>query len=346
MDFAESLSLIVSNKVSIANVESSYHKFLNSVKIVPLNEESKHRIPAKLKFRTDYKKYIKLLVAELLKSQSENVLVSGLPKIRRGGFVATTSNSVYSSFVINELHSFDWNRVFDILGSANMTDLLLNWKGFIVKNGAMIQIFGDKLTYTGQKTTTQSKLIKKSTLFHHLQSRPRYWEFTLIHQTANELLTEIFGANTKAKRFRRIKYLFNTIVQNDQACKYHLIYQQLLHLEKSVDPHNICSNASSFQEVIRFVFVILGKLLSLEAWGGQENKTVLRKRIEEYLKLDSRGALHIHDIVKGLCLNDFLWLGTTPKVTSKQDFEIRQKLLQEYVQWLFTSLLRGIVRAF
>lgn len=89
-----------------------------------------------------------------------------------------------------------------------------------------------------------------------------------------------------------------------------------------------------------------GKLLSLEAWGGQENKTVLRKRIEEYLKLDSRGALHIHDIVKGLCLNDFLWLGTTPKVTSKQDFEIRQKLLQEYVQWLFTSLLRGIVRAF
>ncbi|CAL1185515.1 unnamed protein product [Candida parapsilosis] len=142
MDFAESLSSIVSNKVSIANVESSYHKFLNSVKIVPLNEESKHRIPAKLKFRTDYKKYIKSLVAELLKSQSENVLVSGLPKIRRGGFVATTSNSVYSSFVINELHSFDWNRVFDILGSANMTDLLLNWKGFIVKNGAVIQIFG------------------------------------------------------------------------------------------------------------------------------------------------------------------------------------------------------------
>lgn len=72
------------------------------------------------------------------------------------------------------------------------------------------------------------------------------------------------GRALKAKRFRRIKFLLNTIIEKDQACKYHLIYQQLLLRKKIINPHKVCSNASSFHEVIQFVFVILGKLLSLK----------------------------------------------------------------------------------
>lgn len=346
MELAQPLSQFVLGREQTEKELSSFRTFLSSVKVVPLDNEYKHRISAKLKFRNDYKKYVKLLVAELLKNKSGNVLISGLPKVRRSNFQSGGLNLVYTSFVVNELHTYNWKRVFEILGSTRMTDLLTNYKGFIVNKGNLIQIFGDRITYTEKSVTDLSKLISKSSLFHYRQFRPRYWEFDLLNLNPDELMSDVFGESTKAKRFRRIKFLLNTIIEKDQACKYHLIYQQLLLRNKTINPLKVCSNASSFHEVIQFVFVILGKLLSLEAWGGQGNKTILRKRVEEYLKLDSRGSMHIHDIVKGLRLNDYQWLGTTPKVTSKQDFEIRQKLLQDYVHWLFSTLLKEIIRAF
>ncbi|KAG5417536.1 EST2 [Candida metapsilosis] len=346
MESAQTLLQFISGQQPSTQEPSTFNEFLSSVKVVPLDNEYKHRISSKLKFRKDYKKYVKSLVAELLRSESDNVLISGLPKLHQIKFQKASSNLIYTSFVINELHTYNWKRVFEILGSERMTDLLTNWKGFIKKEARLIQIFGDRITYGQKDVTDVSNLIRKSLVFHHSQSRPRYWEFTLINSEPDQLMGEIFGENTKAKRFKRVRFLLKTIIEHDKACRYQLLYQSMLIGQRPINPHKICSNASTFQEVIRFVFVILGKLLSLEAWGGQENKTIIRKRVEEFLKLDSRGALQVHDIVKGLRLNDFHWLGTTSKVTSKQDFEIRQKLLQQYVHWLFSTIVRNIIRSF
>ncbi|KAI5957997.1 EST2 [Candida theae] len=347
MEQAQTLSQFVSGEdASDKETSSSFHKFLSSVRIVPSDNPYKHGMSSKMKFRKDYNKYIKSLVVELLKTGSDNVLVSGLPKLHTSSFKSVGANSIYTSFMVNELHMYNWKRVFDILGSERMTDLLINWKGFIERDGRLLQIFGDRITYTKTATTDLSKVIRKSSLFHHSQSRPRYWEFTLLKQDLDELMREIFGENTKAKRFKRIRYLVRTIIENDKACKYHLIYRQLLLSGKSINPHKICSNASSFGEVIQFIFVILGKLLSLEAWGGQANKAIIRNRVEEFLKLESLGIMHVHDIQKGLHLNHYQWLGTSPKVTSKQDFEIRKKLLEKYIYWLFSKVVIGVVRSF
>lgn len=375
----------------------SFREFLKSVRIYPLPPQQRHYVPLKLKYRKDYKKYLRLITITLLRSLSNNnVFINGVPGIAKrgsrrfreagsvvgngpkervngwGGCTETLTKA--SFFTMGEMLDYNWYKVFQLLGSMRMSELIINWKGFVKKNpistlnatsgefnaefnadfnkvGEYVQIFGDGLTYIKKPAVLDSKLIFKSDVMNRNGRNLRFRHHRLIQLTADELLVEIFQANVKSRRYKRVKHVLESIIQNDVRCRYDILYRNLLIDRKEIDMSDILSNASELKDVVRFIFVILGKLFNLECWGGLENKKIIRKNIIRYLKLESISKMHIHDVCTGLQLVDFVWFGKNGKngersIHSKQDFEIRFQMMQRYMHWVFEHLVKKIIRNF
>ncbi|CAK9435686.1 uncharacterized protein LODBEIA_P04130 [Lodderomyces beijingensis] len=352
-----SLSDFVEKFASIEHELPSFKKFLKTVRIYRVSKQERHHVPPQLRHKRHYKRYLRLITITLLRQKSKNVLLSGMPEVVKQAYtkkITSALNHKSSFFNMGELHSYNWQRVFQLLGSLRLSELIINWKGFVVKqnvNGGkgneegFVQIFGNGLQYTQRVVSRETKCIEKHDVLSKGHRNPRFWHYTLVKSTGDELVKEIFGQEAKARRFRQVKKVLETILENDKKCRYDILYQRMLLASKTVDVDNITSNASSQEEVIRFIFVILGKLLSLEAWGGPANKKVFRDKTIQYLKLESQSRVHIHDICQGLKLSGFEWFGKA-SISSKQDFEVRTTMMQQYTQWIFESLVKKIIKEF
>ncbi|KAI5951479.1 EST2 [Candida jiufengensis] len=336
------------HNVSIEDELPTFKEYMSRVLILPLKKFETHLLSSKLKFRDQsYKKFLRLLAINLIKEQSQNILISGLPRIKVNTYFNNAKYNFTKSsfFMISELESDHWERIYQILGSGKFSDLLINCKGFLRKDKGYVQFFGDSISYTPREGAVEHNSIQKRSLLQKLNKRQSYWNFKLLNVSEVELCKEIFGSSIKGKRYNKIIYILKHIIRNDDKCRYNLMYRSML-CETDINFKDVSKNANSLQDIFSFIFSILGKILTIEAWGGEKNKKIIRKRIVDYIKLDSNGCLNIHEIMKDLQLKDFTWLGTTSNITSKQDFEIRKNLLKQYITWLFDSLLKKIVKAF
>ncbi|KAI5963342.1 EST2 [Candida pseudojiufengensis] len=335
--------------IDIANELPSFQEFVEAIVVVPLKEYQKHRLSPKLKYRdADYKRFLRLLIVNLLKDQSQNVLISKLPPLKLDNYLnyKLKSNFTKSSFyMVSELESENWKRIFELLGSNNFADLLINNQGFKQKGKAQVQFFGDNVSYVHRTIEINKNYITKRSLLQNLNKTQVFWNYQLLRTNELELCKEIFDSPIKAKRFNKIKNILKSILRNDEKCRYNMLYKDALVKQKEIDYENISNNASSSEEIFSIIFLVLGKLLPLDAWGGEINKKIIRHKVVEYMNLDPNGTLNVHEITKNLHLKDFVWLGGL-KGSSKQDFEIRSVLLKKYITWIFGTLLKKIVKAF
>lgn len=133
---------------------------------------------------------------------------------------------------------------------------------------------------------------------------------------------------------------------NDKKCRYDLIYNKYLLLSDTRKLKTMIDYSTKFNRVVEVVLIIMGKLLPLDAWGGTENKKVIQDRIVDFLRLGANERLHLDDVLSGIKLLKFKWLGVGNNISSQQDFQIRKRLLEGYINWVFISLVKNIVRAF
>lgn len=354
----QTISLLQYVKDNSSDQSVQLPSFINYLKSVNLIEITKPNKLPRITSDTSYQDFINNLITELVLRKSQNVLVSGYKSTIEDSKVALPCVNLDGNFLPTNLNDSNWHRVFTLLGSEKFLNLLINHKGFLKhKNGQQIQIFGDITSYAKPAAKAVLPIPKWIYKFDVLyQSRnPRYRNYEIIRTNVQEVLAEIVSPSTKnpnsenpavKKRFRGIKNVVSRIILNDKKCRYDLIYNKYLLLSDTRKLKTMIDYSTKFNRVVEVVLIIMGKLLPLDAWGGTENKKVIQDRIVDFLRLGANERLHLDDVLSGIKLLKFKWLGVGNNISSQQDFQIRKRLLEGYINWVFISLVKNIVRAF
>ncbi|CAI5757063.1 unnamed protein product [Candida verbasci] len=243
------------------------------------------------------------------------------------------------SFVVDHLKNDYWTRLFDIMEDKNFVDLLINYKG--VYNN--VQIFGDSFKFEVKEIDNKdSDGIEPVTKFDiiHYRKTARYNDFKLINR--DEIMKDVvhqLGLNENSKRFRVFRKIRDKMIENDMNCDYESIYLNLF-TKTECNYEKILTNATPVTFVYKFVIVILGKIMSLDAWGGPKNKIMIKRKIKQFLDMKPYEKFSTHELISGLQLSKFKFLGRTPYCMCKQDHETRKKFLKLYIKWIFKMVKR------
>nr|CAL36049.1 EST2 protein [Saccharomyces mikatae]CAL36050.1 EST2 protein [Saccharomyces mikatae] len=109
-------------------------------------------------------------------------------------------------------------------------------------------------------------------------------------------------------------------------------------------PH--LSRQSPKEEVLKFVIVILQKLLPQEMFGSKKNKCKIIKNLNSLLSLPLNGYLPFDSLLKKLKFKDFRWLMVSTISFTRQNFENLNQMVICFVSWLFRQLLPKVIQTF
>lgn len=332
--------------------------FLDYLKMVTIfGVDKKSSIP-KISRDMSYQDFINALISDLALRRSLNILVSGYKITTEDRKVSLPCINHDGNFLATYLNNPNWHKIFTLIGPEKFLDLLINYRGILQNsNEGKIQIFGEVKSFIKSTTLAPSYIPKWIYKFDvlYVSRRLRYRDFEIIQNDIQTILGDIVSACIKnpnqakpaiKKRFRGIKSLLSRIISNDKKCRYDIIFNNFLSQHTSHQKSIVTDSSTQFNRVVDIVLIIMGKLFPLDAWGGAENKKIIKDRIVDFLRLGAGERLHLEDILKGIKLQKFTWLGSGGKIMSKQDFHIRKSLLEGYMYWVFQYLVKNIVRAF
>lgn len=165
---------------------------------------------------------------------------------------------------------------------------------------------------------------------------------------AEDLVKQIFKYKSSQrhlpKKHRPLLTLIKTAKHNDLKVQYpHLLanISPVGHLEAL-----IFENSVPFLQVTRAVFSVVHRVFPTDTFGCQKNWNLVNQYIYEMLKSERTEAVDTRGLVAKLTLTAIPWLGKSPRVTSKQDFLLRRKVLQDFVHWFFSRFITRIVTCF
>lgn len=117
-------------------------------------------------------------------------------------------------------------------------------------------------------------------------------------------------------------------------------------LEGTVLDLSHLSRQSPKERVLKFIIVILQKLLPQEMFGSKKNKGKIIKNLNLLLSLPLNGYLPFDSLLKKLRLKDFRWLFISDIWFTKHNFENLNQLAICFISWLFRQLIPKIIQTF
>ena len=112
----------------------------------------------------------------------------------------------------------------------------------------------------------------------------------------------------------------------------------------------ITSLACPENQVSVFCQAVLSTLIPMAFWGegdvGQRNKARMLRKVDHFVKLRRFEGMSLHEITQGFQIVDIAWLqppAATTK-TSQSDFNKRKEIFNEFLYYVFDSLLMPLIR--
>ncbi|KAF4468417.1 telomerase reverse transcriptase, partial [Fusarium albosuccineum] len=118
-------------------------------------------------------------------------------------------------------------------------------------------------------------------------------------------------------------------------------------------PHykSLVDLAAPASQVSTFCQAVLSKIIPHKFWGGEEvqkhNESVVMQRVDHFIKLRRFETMPLHEISQNLKVTNIDWLqppGLKDQKPSKTDTEKRHEIFDEFLYFIFDSLLIPLIR--
>ncbi|KAH3678150.1 hypothetical protein WICMUC_001666 [Wickerhamomyces mucosus] len=340
----------VSNLPLSIPLKEPFEHLISNVFIAP-NQSPK--IQSKAYDKWDYDQLLQYCKQQLIQNGSKtNSLCDG--------YLTNLDNSVNSlrskSLKLNDhvLKSTLWRIIQSVIGNVNMSDLFLNYSGFLYENNGFLHLFGDSLKapkkqYASKpdktliKITLDKALYVKSSQIPHLD--PLVGSKLKISQ--NIFKDEYLKLKNPKKQMKKLKTFYkiiDIITKNHKSLRYSYIVK------------NICKEFNQAEDnlqlaldkklVIKCCTIIFEKLFPRELFGSNHNKSIIITTLAKFINLNHGEYLSLHNLLQDIRIKDIPWLGNTKVQLNKQDFEKRLKLIKQLMIWLFNSFFIKILSSF
>jgi telomerase reverse transcriptase len=292
----------------LCTVPHEFHHFLLSTKVAKCRDPAITTIPTLHELH--YREYIDSLLNFLVQAKLSNVIANGYVNPAVNDSWSTTTVSPYCNFQVHHIKGENWNRLHNLMGRVHFTELLLTTKGFVALDlGNYLQLFGIPTYFTNQSNSLQ---------YH-------FTNFTLLNKTRkNQGLLTVFN-DTARQKFGQIansteyEKLLSILQRNDRRCRYSHIFQNVVGRNVGTG-QPILGLATPLKQVIKFVLVIIGKLMPLSIFGCSSNKTLFVQSIVHVLKSPPHSRFNLADLFANLDQKEVKW--------SKQDLTAFYRFLE------------------
>lgn len=292
----------------------------------------------------------------LTRKMYSNVLTHGY---KLGG--TTSINSALHCGSVNSnvaaLKSKPWQLFHEIIGTQNFVNFIINCTVLGPDGDGCSQILGNRLTNphhapvsSHQSKANHNDLISPVRARSFLYKNYSRFNYSDILPPANEYVAfrmSVFNPclrRMNRKMLSRIEYFLRKMLFNHhRKVKYVEILNGIC--PKSLDMGHLDAQTST-KQVIRFLIVILQKLIPPELFGSKRNKAVIFKYVSSMLMLPVKGSLDIAEIGNSLRLKDFSWLIQPNNQFVKHQYERTTFLMKSFISWLFRSLIPNIISTF
>nr|CAL36032.1 EST2 protein [Saccharomyces paradoxus]CAL36036.1 EST2 protein [Saccharomyces paradoxus]CAL36037.1 EST2 protein [Saccharomyces paradoxus]CAL36038.1 EST2 protein [Saccharomyces paradoxus] len=301
-----------------------------------------------------------------------NVLTFGY-KIARNEDVDNSLFCHSANVNVTLLKGVAWEMFHSLIGTTAFVDLLINYTVIQFNGQFFTQIVGNRCnephlppkwaqrTSSSSDTTAQIKQlmgpVTNKPFLHRLKiNSPSFFPYGKILPLSSsfkklaDVRETIFPINL-VKIPQRLKVRINLTLQKLLNRHKRLNYVSILNsicspLEENVSNLSHLSRQSPKEQVLRFIIVILQKLLPQEMFGSKKNKCKIIKNLNLLLNLPLNGYLPFDSLLKKLRLKDFRWLLVSDVSFTKQNFENLNQLVTCFISWLFRHLFPKIIQTF
>ncbi|ESW97173.1 hypothetical protein KL918_000782 [Ogataea parapolymorpha] len=281
-----------------------------------------------------HEELIDMLVGYLADNRFENALINGL--------VTGDDLEIANSYgfkgrnaVTNLLKSPEFRLVHTIIGTETFLDLLINYTARM----GNVYLWGELNESNYKMQCRSSQLSIKNMLYSEIWSLPR---LNPLPESAS-LIYDVF--KTEHGRHPKLEFLLESmrIHHMNHQPDYPYILDSIC-----PEPTNIKSNfdlAVGKECVIKFVTIILEKIMPKELFGSPHNKSVLFKKIAEVLNSHKKDSIYVCNVAKNFKITDVGWLVPERKM-NKHEFIKAQNTWTQFIWWFFNSMLFKLVASF
>ncbi|KAG7836041.1 hypothetical protein KL943_001690 [Ogataea angusta] len=281
-----------------------------------------------------HEELIDMLVKYLADNCIENALING---IVTGDDLQIANSYGFKgrNAVTNLLKSPEFRIVHTIIGTETFLDLLINYTARMEN----IYLWGELNESSYRKQCRSSLLSIRNMLYSEVWSLQR---LDPLPESAS-LIYDVF--KTKNSRHPKLEFLLQSMRIN------HINHQpDYPYILDSIcpEPTNIKSNfdlAVGKPSVIKFVTIILEKIMPKKLFGSPHNKSVLFKKIAEVLNSHKKDSIYVCNVAKNFRITDIDWLVPRKKM-NKHEFTRAQNTWIQFIWWFFNSVLFKLVASF
>lgn len=276
-------------------------------------------------------------------NRSDNVLIYGYK---------TTEGTIDSNFYnknthlsLNYLNNPSWKSIKLLIGSVNLSDLFLNYSGFLKLNSSFIHLFGPTIDKNYNKFELKQSFSLNKAFYHKrydsLKSPILNNKFELIKQIFEN--DYINGSNNGKvlKRHKQFLKLLIKVIKNNKDLNYSQIAFNICRENQMAQDNLQLSIEKSL--IIKFCTIICDRLFPKEIFGSSHNKSQIFKLISKLILGNRSTRLDLLDCIKHIKIKEIPWLGKVYGNLNKQDFIKRENLLKNFISWIFNKFLINLL---
>ncbi|KAG7771262.1 hypothetical protein KL931_000960 [Ogataea haglerorum] len=312
--------------------ETRWHETERKIEIERVRD---HKVPLSLvKPNYNHEELIDILIKHLADNHYENALINGLVTGDDLG-VANTYGFKGRNVVTNLLKSPEFRLIHTIIGTETFLDLLINHTARMDN----VYLWGELNECNYKSQCRSSQLNIRNILYSEIWSLQR---LDPLPESAS-LINDVF--RTKNTCYPKLEFLLESMRT------YHMNHQpDYPYILDSIcpEPKNIKTNFDLAVEkpcVIKFVTIVLEKIMPKELFGSPHNKSVLFKKIAEVLSSHKKDSIYVCNVAKNFRITDINWLVPGRKM-SKHEFMKAQNTWLQFIWWFFNSMLFKLVASF
>lgn len=256
------------------------------------------------------------------------------------------------------IKSVPWQLFRNVFGTQNFANLTINHSLFLFGEECFSQVSGDRISGSHCLAVSQRRklkdrlnnfevpfkvasfLYKNSSGFEHRRILPSRKSYGFLRDS----LIEGCPVRISGIIMRQIDTaLCKLLGRHHSRIRYLRIFNNLCPKPKT-DNHLAAQTPTD--QVLRFLIVVLEKLVTDELFGSKRNKAMVFRYVSKILKLPIRGSLSVKEITASLKVKDFKVFRPPGGLFSRHDFEAANFLMKSFMSWLFKAVIPAIVSTF
>ena len=316
----------------------------------------------------DHHKTIDYIINHLIENKLyNNVLVYGYPfQNNEPNNVSYSPHSISTNFNVNRLKDKKWEILHQRIGSKNFINLILNFTilEYNIKDENFNQLVGNMINIPhlppkwllsknfsfnkiGANINNKTFLYKNNKNLCLAGPLKLKYEIEILEELFNDDEITISKKNTPTKQ--RKKFIWNQCFtelkkRSQTNTNFDHLFNKIFksrERKKIIKTH--LDNQVPVNDVIKFVILILEKLIPQKMYGSKKNKSLIFSSISHMLRLPINDKIFIEDILKKIQLKKITWLGYPTISNSKDQFLESSEYLEKFLNWYLKILVPHIL---